>query len=153
MSHSKSKGSPGKGVSRSDVMDLISDSIASFKTEIQGMIREALFPTQEGRSQDHVVSDLPEHAETEDDVVDLHDQDDSVSFCGIWHLNMLGQRKGLLLVNRIIVPLPYPRIALRLINVMRILSLLQTIITLLKRGRGKQCLPPGMILLLIYRKF
>ena len=46
------------------------------------MIREALFPTQEGRSQDHVVSDLPEHAETEDDVVDLHDQDDSVSFCG-----------------------------------------------------------------------
>jgi hypothetical protein len=29
-----------------------------------------------------VVSDLPEHAETEDDVVDLDDQDDSVSFCG-----------------------------------------------------------------------
>jgi hypothetical protein len=69
-------------VSSSDVTDLISDSIVSFKTEIQGMIREALFPTQEGRSQGHVVSDLPEHAETKDDVVDLDDQDDSVSFCG-----------------------------------------------------------------------
>lgn len=73
-------------------------------------------------------------------------------FVGIWHLNMLGQWKGLLLVNRIIVHLPYPSIALRLIKVMRIMSLLQPMITLLKRGRGKQCLPPGMILLLIYTK-
>ena len=78
LSHSKSKGSPGKGVSRSDVMDLISDSIASFKTEIQGMIREALFPIQEGRSQDHMAFDLPEHAETED----LDGQDDSLLLWG-----------------------------------------------------------------------
>jgi hypothetical protein len=51
---------------------------------------------------------------------------------GIRHLNVLGQSKGLLLVNIILVPLPCPSIALRLIKVMRILILIQT-----RRGREK----------------
>ena len=42
------------------------------------MIREALFPIQEGRSQDHMAFDLPEHAETED----LDGQDDSLLLWG-----------------------------------------------------------------------
>jgi hypothetical protein len=121
-SHSKSKGSPGKGASRSDVMDLISDSISSFKTEIQGMIREALFPTQEGRSQDHVAFDLPEHAETED----LDGQDDSVAICGDPAPKRAWSKERAVTSEHNPSSFTLPWIALQLIKVMIILILIQT---------------------------